>query len=435
MKILVWIIVALLSLVISFNVFGQDLLTIEDAKMITLENNFGIQIAKNNIQIAQNQTDKKGNGYLPTVSANAGVNGNFGGSSQKFSSGMEAETSNAFTWGANASVRADYTLLDKRRDLTLDQLKETLMLTNLQLKQTIEQNLFLVYNSYYQVAQLSENVKALQEAINISNERLKRSQYELDLGQGSGLNVLNARVDAQRDSVNLFNALANLDTEKRNLNVAMGRNPSVEYNTNTSDDQTDLLELETIMESSKSENIILLLNQQNLAINEMDLQIIETEKKPILNVGASYDYNYSDNPAGAFINTSSSRGFAANIGLNWTIFDGSRDIRKQNTIINLSNQKLQLDQLQQEIERDILNVWANYQTALYILKVEKNAVKTNEENFIRTEEQLNIGRLSSIEFRQAQLNLLNAQTSLSNAKLTAKLREIQLLQLGGLLID
>jgi len=107
----------------------------------------------------------------------------------------------------------------------------------------------------------------------------------------------------------------------------------------------------------------------------------------------------------------------------------------QNAVINLSNQKLQIDQLRQQIERDIINAWSNYQNSLFVLQVEENAVQTNKENFVRTEEQINIGRLTSIEFRQAQLNFLNAQTSFNNAKFDTKLREIQLLQLVGKLID
>lgn len=418
-----------------FSLNAQNVLTLEQAKTTTLANNFGIKIAKNNVVISQNQTDKSVNGYLPTVSANAGLNGNFGGSSQTFGNGGEASTANAFTWGGNATVQANYTIFDKRRDLTLEQLKESLSLSNLQLKQTIEQNLLQVYNGYFQVAQLSENVNALLEAINISRERLRRAQYQLDFGQGSGLNVLNAEVDIQRDSVNLLNAKMNLENAKRNLNVSMGRNTNEDFYVEIDTQIDESLNLASLIEQSKNENIALLVNRKNLAVNEMNLQIIDAEKRPTFTAGASYAFSYSDNPTGAFIDRSNSRGLAANVGVNWTIFDGTRDIRKQNAVINLTNQKLQINQLQQELERDIMNAWANYQNSLFVLQVEENAVETNRENFVRTEDQVKIGRLTSIEFRQAQLNLLNAQTSLNNAKFDTKLREIQLLQLVGKLID
>ncbi|MFK8103968.1 MAG: TolC family protein [Saprospiraceae bacterium] len=425
----------ILLLLLAHSATAQSVLSLDEAKAITLANNFGIKIAKNNVTIAKNQTEKSVNGYLPTVAANGALTGNFGGSNQKFSNGLEASTSNAFNWGGNAALTANYTIFDQRRALTLDQLKQSLTLSNLQLRQTIEQNLLSVYNSYYQVAQLSENVNALEEAISISKERMRRAQIQLDLGQGNGLNVLNAKVDIQRDSVNLLNSKLNLDNAKRDLNIFMGRDATEAFTIATNVDQNLALELEALLEESRNENINIKINRQNLAVNEMNLQIIEAERQPTVTAGASYNFSYSDNATGSFIDQSNSQGLAGNVGVNWTIFDGTRKIRKQNTLLNLSNQKLQISQFQQQLERDIINAWSNYKNALFVLEVEKNAVETNRENFVRTEEQVKIGRLTSIEFRQAQLNLLSAQTSLNNAKFSIKLREIQLLQLVGRLME
>ena len=100
----------------------------------------------------------------------------------------------------------------------------------------------------------------------------------------------------------------------------------------------------------------------------------------------------------------------------------------------MTNLKLQAELVEQQLERDIVNAWATYQNSIFILEVEESAVETNRENFTRTEEQVKFGRLTSIEFRQAQLNLLNAQTSVNNARLNAKLAEIQLLALVGRLL-
>lgn len=424
----------LILIFVSSALISQSSLTLEDVKAITLENNFGIKIAKNNVQLAENQTDRSVNGFLPTVNAQGGLNGNFGGASQKFNNGMEASFSNAFNWGANASVNADYTLFDKRRDLTLGQLKENLNLSNLQLRQTIEQNLLAVYFSYFQLALQNENVEALQEAIGVSQQRLQRATYALEYGQGTGLEVLNAEVDIKRDSVNLLNALLNVDNEKRNLNAAMGRLSNEDFTIAADTKINTNLNIDELISKAKENNVNLQINRQNLSITEMDLNIIEAEKKPVLSAGASYAFNYSDNATGSFIDQSNSRGLSANVSVFWNLFDGSRDMRKQNTVINLTNLKFQNDQQELELERDINNAWANYKNAIYILGVEQSAVETNQQNFIRTEEQVRVGRLSSLEFRQAQLNLLNAQTSLNNARLNAKLAEIQLLALVGELL-
>ncbi len=55
--------------------------------------------------------------------------------------------------------------------------------------------------------------------------------------------------------------------------------------------------------------------------------------------------------------------------------------------------------------------------------------------FNRTQKQYKLGQQTYIEFRLAQINLLNTQTAYNNAKYDAKLIELQLLQLSGQLLD
>jgi len=411
--------------------YSQMELSLEQAKMLTLENNFGIRISKNNVQLAENLTDKKANRYRPIISASGVLNGDYGSASQKFSTGLDASTDQAISWNGVASVQADYTILDKGRALTLDQLKESLELSNLQLQQTVQQNLLNVYQAYYQLAIDIENVEVLEETIGVSSERLRRAEYQLEFGQGNGLDVLNAEVDIKRDSVNLLNAQLNVENSKRDLNIAMGTNARQDFEIEAITDVDENLNLDALLDEARENNIGLQINRQNQSVNELDLNIIDAEKNPTLSANASYDYSYSDNAPGSFVTTSNSQAFSASLTLGWTLYDASREIRKQNTVLSLDNLRLETERIEQELERDIINAWANYQNAKFVLQVESSAVSTNEENFTRTEEQLKFGRITSIEFRQAQLNLLNAQTSLNNALLNVKVAEIQLLALVG----
>ena len=134
MKYILIVVVFTLSLPFSF---GQEALSLEQAKMLTLENNFGIRISENNVQLAENLTDKRANGYRPTISASGAVNATYGSASQKFSTGLDASTKQALSWNSTARVQADYMIYDKSRELTLDQLKESLKLSNLQLQQAV----------------------------------------------------------------------------------------------------------------------------------------------------------------------------------------------------------------------------------------------------------------------------------------------------------
>ena len=118
MKYLIIIALALLPNLAS-QVNGQETLSSQEAVAIAIENNFGVQLAENRIRLAENNTDKRGLGYRPTIDANIGPNATFGGSTQKFGNGTTAETRGAFSWAAGAAVNARYNLLDPNRDLQL----------------------------------------------------------------------------------------------------------------------------------------------------------------------------------------------------------------------------------------------------------------------------------------------------------------------------
>lgn len=414
--------------------FAQNNLTTTQAVQIAIENNYDIKVAQNNIAIAENNTDKRNNGYLPTISGSAGTNASLGGSGQKFANGNEASNSNAFSWGGNASIGANYTLYDETRTVTLNQLKEILGLSNLQLRQTVELNLMQVYAGYFEVARLTANLAVQEQTKTVSRQRLKRAQYRFDYGQGIRLDVLNAEVDIQRDSVNYLSTRQQLANAKRNLNVLMGRSVNLAFEVDTTVAYDDNLELSKLIQESKINNVNILLVEKNRVLSEYDLQSIDAQRKPTIGANASYNFNFSDNqPSSPFAPTfSNNRGVGVGLNLNWNIFDGGRrKIQEQNVQIDMQSLAIQKEQLLQQIERDIRNAWENYQTALYILEAEKANLTTNQLNLQRTEEQFRVGQINSVEFRQAQLNLLTAATSYNNAKFDAKVIEYQLLQLSG----
>ena len=122
--------------------------------------------------------------------------------------------------------------------------------------------------------------------------------------------------------------------------------------------------------------------------------------------------------------------------MSWNIFDGgSTKTRVANAKIALSNQEILQNQQVETIESTLKNTWEEYHNTLFILSAQEQNVITNQNNFDRTEEKYKLGQVSSIEFRQAQINLLNTQTALNNAKFDAKLIELGILQISGQLLN
>ena len=96
---------------------------------------------------------------------------------------------------------------------------------------------------------------------------------------------------------------------------------------------------------------------------------------------------------------------------------------------------VQQEQMQKQVERDVINAYTTYKNSLFVLEAEKENLNTNKRNFNRSAEQYQLGQLTSIEFRQAQLNLLRAETSHNQAKYQAKIYELSLFKLTGDLMN
>ena len=417
---------------------AQQVLTTDEAVKLALEHNYGIKIANNSVEVAENNTGVLNSGYLPTLTGNAGAAIDVQDSEGQRVDGDVITAKDVETRRYNASLNLNYTLFDGLGRLyNYKRLKEEYQLSELEARETIETTMLQLFSIYYTVAQLSENTDALEETLVISKDRLVRAGYQFDYGQSTKLGVLNAEVDINNDSINLINAKQQLRNTKRDLNVVLGNQISEEYHVDT--DLSFLLDLnkEELLDKTKANNVSLMQADRNINISQFDIKTNKAQFLPTIGLVGSYGWNESstDNPL-AFTVQSTTSGLSAGLNLSWNLFDGGGTLtRVKNAKIVLDNQKLQKEQLNIDVERNFNNAWDDYENKLLIYHVQEDNIKTSQNNFERTQEKFKIGQVTSIEFRQAQLNLLNSELNRNQAKYDAKLAELTVLQLSGELLN
>lgn len=411
----------------------------DEAVALVLENNFEIQISENNIEIADNNQSILNSGYLPTLSTNFGFDYSLDDRLAEVEDEEPRDQNDLETRVYAADVNLNYTIFDGLGRLyNYKSLKEQYDLSELQARETIENTLIQMFTVYYEVARLYENVEILEQTLEISNQRVKRAQYQFEFGQNSKLATLNAEVDAANDSINLIDARQNLENTKRDLMLILNAEIEDNFKVDTLVNFTPELQIEQYIEEAEQNNVSILQTEKNLTISEFDIKISRSGYFPTVDLFGSYGWNRNISPESPFFaaSTQTTSGYAAGVRLSWNLFDGGQTaVRIQNAKIDYANQELQKKQIQLQVNRDISNAFNNYKNRLYIYKLQEKNVTTNENNFERSKEQFNIGQITSIEFRQAQINLINAKTSKNLAKYDAKVAELQLLQLTGQLLN
>lgn len=433
--------------IISGNTFSQETLSKEEAITQMLNNNFGIKLANNQIEVADNNQSILNSGYLPTVAAEAGANYEDADDTRSFPGGLldngqprpDVVIEGAETQRYNASLNVNYLLFDGLgRYYNYKQLKEQYNLSELQTRETIENTILQLFTVYYDVARLTENLDVLKQALDISKNRVTRAQYQFEYGQDTKLAVLQAEVDVVTDSINLLNARQQLSNSKRDLNVVLNREMETNFKVDTLVVFQNRLGLETFVGMADENNVTLLQAEKQIQISEYDIRITRSLLLPSIGLTGSYGWNRINSPASAFFPGSISLGKSLILGANlsWNLFDGGRNITSlKNSKIFKDSDEIRRDQFKLQVQRDIANARGNYDNLLTIFDIREKNVETNKNNLARSQERLNLGQITSIEFRQAQINLINAETSKSLAKYDAKLAELQLLQLTGQLLN
>ncbi len=426
---------------------GQEKLTKEQALYLALENNFGIQVSKNTTEIQKNNSSFLNSGYLPTVSLSGGSN--YVGSDSEIAFPdqfdeqgnpipnriFEGQESQRF----NAGVNLNYTLFDGMgRKYIYKQLKEQYALSELQLRETIEFTMLQLFEVYFNIAQFTESSKIFKENLDISKERQKRAQTAFIYGQGNKLSVLNAQVDVTNDSISLIQVNQQLDNYKRDLNLLMNQPINQNFDVELDLKFIDNIKIQSWLETAIENNVEILKQKRNSKINSYDIKISQSGYLPTVGLVGSYGWNLNKSPATAFFPGTNNTTYSLGVGasLSWNLFDGGRTkIRTKNAKLSFENQILVEKEAMLSFERDLENSIQNYGNTKEIYEIQKKQVETATYNFERSQAQYKLGSITAIEFRQAQINLSNAQNQRAVAKYRAKLSELQLIQITGQLLN
>ena len=419
------------------SITAQKLVSISEAIELALENNYGIKIISNNKEIAKNNAGVLNSGYLPTVTSSSGATFNRDNLEAEFANGESTALNGAKSSRYNTSINLNYTLFDGLgRYYDYKRLKETYKLSELQARETIENTIAQLYVVYYNVAQVTENVTVLEKTLTVSKDRITRASYQFEYGQGTMLNVLNAQVDINNDSINLINAKQQLVNTKRDLNVVLGNVISSEFRVDTTIDFKLDIDQNDLANKVKSNNVNLLQLDKNIMINTFIVKANKSGYLPSLGLTGSYGWNKGNNNAASFVAVSTNTGLSGGLSLSWNLFDGGATAtRVTNAKIELENRSLEKESMVIDIERNFNNAWDDYQNKLTIFQVQENNIITSTNNFNRTQEKYKLGQATSIEFRQAQLNLINSELNRNQAKYAAKIAELTVLQLSGELLN
>lgn len=417
---------------------AQRLLTLEEAIATALKQNFDIQLSKNDSAVAALNYSYRNAAFLPRLNANAGTTWNNNKQTQEFSNNTKRE-GKVKTNNLNSSVSLNWTLFDGLRMFaTRDKAEELVKLGELGIKQQIINTVANVIATYYNIVRQKQQLKAIEEQILLSQERVKLAQYKLDIGVGAKPDVLQSKVDNNAQKALQLEQLTLISQLKEQLNQAMNVLDAPPYDVSDSIPLNTKLSLGDIQNGLESTNPGLLITRKNIDIAGLTLKELKADRFPVVSFNSAYNFSRNNNNLAlnpALPVFSQNKGF--NYGLTATIpifngFNTKRLIRQQE--LNIQYQRMFFDNQKSLLNLSVINAFLEYEQ-------QKKALALEEENILLAKENVNIVfqvyKLNSttlIQLKEAEKSLQDAYTRLITARYNTKLAETELLRLKGDLV-
>lgn len=418
--------------VVALQTYAQEVLTLEEAVEIALENNYDIRLAKNNSKVDSLGVSPGFAGILPRVFAQASTNNSTQNISQTRSDGNVIELDNAKNNNLSYGVGLDWTIFDGLGMFArYDQLKELEKLGKAELQATVLNRVSDVMVTYYDLVNQQQQLTALDSTLVISEQRVELADNRFSIGKSSKLEVLNAQVDLNTDKTLQIRQREQYKNTKIRLNEILGRDTHIDFKVKDEvliATDLQLAELEHLATTQNPELQAQLINKR---ISELELKQIKGNRFPRISANTGYNFSDSESSLG-FTTKNNAQGWNYGLSASIDIFNGSNQNRNEKIAkLQIENSDIQIKQQTETIKSQLHTAYQTYLTNLSLIDLETHNEDIAKENLEITLAKYKIGTIPTIEFRTAQLNYINASMRLSNAIYQAKLSELTLKQLAG----
>lgn len=426
------LIAGLLVVLLGSTVYSQDRLSLEDAFEIALKQNYGIEIARKDLEISKIQNHPGNAGLLPRVGFQTGINYSSNNSRQELFDGTIRSVEWAGNFNFNTGLQADYTLYDggaaRNRKLRLDRLEN---LSTQQVEVIARDMLTRLSRAFYSVIYFLDSEEFILESIRFFEELEELERERLELGRGTRLNLLQTQTELNRERARLEQVISLREIAMQDLFRLMNTEPFETLPDAEGYFDDEEVELDNLLADVLINNPAVVFETVQQFILESELEISRSMQLPTLELNAGIDYNYTLSEVGIF---QSNRNYGPFIGATarFNIFDGHRSKREiQVNQLRLEAGALQLADLRNELETETRKRYLEFLNSGRMLEIERSNLELARQNLELAEEMFLAGRINNFELREVQQQLVRGEEAVATVRRNRALAYIDLMALAG----
>jgi outer membrane protein TolC len=418
---------------------AQEEISLEQVIALALQKNYDIQVARNVSEGASTDNQYSFGAFIPQLEATGSTVWNSTNQELRFLDESRNVTGKAEGNNTVAAAQLTWTLFDGTRMFaTRERIAEIDAQGQLLVKDQIVNTIASVATNYFDIVRQKQQLKAVEEQMSVSQERVKLAERKLEVGTGAKPELLQAKVDYNAQRTQALQQESLILVLKDRLNGLVGLQLPELYDVSDTIILNMNLQEDELSRDIENSNFTLQASKTELRISNLSLKERRAEMMPFINFNSAYNYSRTDNtrllnPFGTVYNQSDGYNYGFSVTL--PILTGFNQRRLvQQAKINIRRQELLFEQQKTNINVGIQNAFVSYENAKKILLVEEENIVFAKENVSIALETFKRGATTFVELRTAQQSLAEAYTRLINARYLAKVAEIELLRLNGSLL-
>ncbi|TYC10690.1 TolC family protein [Bizionia gelidisalsuginis] len=411
------------ALSLSFAALAQDKQwTLQESVNYALDNNITVKQASNTLLTNQQDIIAAKGQFLPSVNANA--NHSFStGNVELFQGQFTNRTSNSTSLGLNVNETVfngfRNTNLYKQSQLNL----ESNQLELDRIKDDISLN---VVNAYLNILFNIENLETAEAQYEFSQKQLQRVNELVDAGAQPRADVYDAQATLSRDVQSVTVAENNYELSLLTLSQLL-QVPFEGF-------AVEVIEIDSPSEALMYNDVSPILDyalanrnevkvaEKGIEISELGTEISKAGYYPSVSLGYGFGSNvfYSnlqqnEDPFFQQLNDQKSHRFTLSVNIPiFSQFQNKTAVAKSR--IQVENAKLRLEQTKLNLESNIQRAFTDAKAAFRAYDAAKVSLESQELAFNNSQERYNIGAMNAFDLEQSRLRLVNAESSLINAK-------------------
>nr|WP_321410602.1 TolC family protein [uncultured Carboxylicivirga sp.] len=381
---------------------AQQKMTLNDAILTGLANNFDIKVGEMNYEISKIQNSWGNAGKWPSVTLSLGMNNSL---NDRFNETNE-------TGYFSGSVMANWLLFDGFAvNIRKSRLQYLEQISGGNAAVIVENTIQAIILGYNTVLLEMERLKVLESVMNLSKDRYDYIQHKAEFGVGSTYEVSQAKGDWLTDRANYLNQEMTVKSVKRQLSYLMALPPesNIEY--------TDILEpavmeyeLAALKDKMETENQTLKNQYLNLEVLDRALALEKSARYPSLSLSTGISSNYypdvlnTSETAAAF---SGSYSAILNLSLSYNLFNGNQ-VNRNIEIAQIQEQmgEVQIAEMKSRLTNQLYDYYALYSVRKELYELQTENLETAQINMDISTEKYRNGAISSFDYRNAQRTYL-----------------------------